>query len=99
MMRECFQKLTKIQVEGLREALDFLRNGYIERSSGNLGQIFYLILVHKSNGSRIRVYLYPTQLLIKRDGKVVKDVCQRYDGKFYDAQINSNLQIDICQSE
>lgn len=98
-MQECFRRLTKIQVEGLREALDFLKNGYLERSSGNLGNIYYMILLHKSNRSRIRVYLYPTQLLIKRDGKVVKDITQRYDGRFYDAQINSNLQIDICQSE
>lgn len=98
-MKENFRKLTKLQVEGLQEALDFLRNGYLERSSGNLGSIIYIILQHKSNGSRIRVYLYPTQLLIKRDGKVVKDIAQRYDGRFYDAQINSALQIEICQSE
>lgn len=98
-MQENYRRLTKIQVEGLREALDFLHNGYLERSSGNLGNIIYLILQHRSNGSRIRVYLYPTQLLIKRDGKVVKDITQRYDGRFYDAQINSLLQIEICQSE
>lgn len=98
-MKENFRKLTKLQVEGLREALDFLRNGYLERSSGNLGNIIYLILQHKSNGSRIRVYLYPTQLLIKRDGRVVKEMTERYDGRFYNAQINSLLQIEICQSE
>lgn len=98
-MKKNFRRLTKLQVEGLREALDFLRNGYLERSSGNLGSIIYIILQHKSNGSRIRVYLYPTQLLIKRDGKVVKDVSQRYDGRFYDAQVNSLLQIEICQSK
>lgn len=98
-MQENYRRLTKLQVEGLTEALDFLRNGYLERSSGSLGSIIYLILQHKSNGSRIRVYLYPTQLLIKRDGKIVKDITKTYDGRFYDAQINSLQQIEICQSE
>lgn len=98
-MRTQFSNLTKLQVEGLQESLDFLHNGYIVRASGSLGRVHWFHLLHQSNGSRIRVYLYTSELLIKRDGKIVKRIVRPHDGREFAAQVNSQNEMTCWQTK
>lgn len=98
-MRTRYSNLTKLQVEGLRETLDFLDNGYKEKSSGHLGNVYYFLLEHRRNGSRIRVYLYSSSIIFKKDGQIIKQVHRRRDGKYYTVLILPNQSLSVSGIE
>ena len=90
--------LTIVQVEALRECLDFLRNGYREEGSVTLAGVTYLKLRHSDTRSIIIVKIWPWRYVIRHDRKTVKDVAVDPDHKRYDCEVNSLMKLNVTRS-
>lgn len=90
--------LTIVQVEALRECLDFLRNGYREEANIALSGVTYIKLVHCDTRSIIMVKIWPWRYVIRHDRKTVKDVAVDPDPKRYDCEVNSLMGLTVTRS-
>lgn len=89
--------LTVVQVEALRECLDFLRNGYREESCVTLIGRTYIKLRNYSKASWISVLISPWGYSIRHDGKKVKAIKTDPDDIRYDCLVDSVMVLRITK--
>lgn len=89
--------LTVVQVEALRECLDFLRNGYREESCVMVMGRTYIKLRNYSKASWISVLISPWEYSIRHDGKKVKNIKTNPDDFRYDCQVDSLMLLRITK--
>lgn len=89
--------LTVVQVEVLRECLDFLRNGYREESCVMVMGRTYIKLRNYSKASWISVLISPWEYSIRHDGKKVKHIKTNPDDFRYDCQVDSLMLLRITK--
>lgn len=83
------ENLTCIQVEALRECLDFLKNGYQRVGSVNYQQSCIVKFRHTQSKSVIIVFSSEWAYTIKHDGKLKKVVKSAPDDKRYACLLDS----------
>lgn len=89
--------LTVVQVEALRECLDFLRNGYREENCVSVMGMTYIKLRSDSKASWISVLIRPWDYSIHHDGKKVKSIKTNPDDFRYDCQVDSVMVLRITK--
>lgn len=92
-MMDLFHNITFIQVEALKESLDFLRNGYVDMTSHYSREMWLLYFKKRSSTTKIKVIVRPFSYVIERDGKVVKSVEGLPDLRRYDVEFDSDVVI------
>lgn len=92
-MMDVFHNITFIQVEALKESLDFLRNGYVDTTCSYSGELWLLYFKKKATATKIKVRVHPFSYVIERDGKVVKSVEGLPDLRRYDIEFDSDVVI------
>ena len=93
MSDEFLHNVTFIQVEALKESLDFLRNGYIDMTCCYSRERWLLYFKKVKGKRRIKVIVRPFSYVIERDGKVVKSVEGLPDFRRYDVEFDSDVII------
>ena len=89
--------LTVVQVEALRECLDFLRNGYREENCVTVMGRTYIKLRNYSKASWISVLISPWEYSIRHDGKKVKAIKTSPDDFRYDCLVDSVMVLRITK--
>lgn len=92
-MMDVFHNITFIQVEALKESLDFLRNGYIDFKWTFSDELWLLYFKKERSTTIIKVRVRPFSYVIERDGKVVKSVEGLPDLRRYDVEFDSDVVI------
>lgn len=69
---EIIQAKTKAEIEGIKEVLDFIDNGYMLLFSGGESGHMFLKLKHYRNGRIISVKITYTYYQISSRGKILK---------------------------
>lgn len=99
-MNDVFHNITFIQVEALKESLDFLRNGYIDFKWSFSNDLWLLYFKKERSTTKIKVRVRPFSYVIERDGKLVKSVeglpdLRRYDVVFDEDVVIKAKRIDL----
>lgn len=89
--------LTIVQVEALRECLDFLRNGYKEENCVLIKEITYIKLRNYNKASWISVLVGPWEYYIRHNGKKVKAIQTSPDNYRYDCLVDSVMALRITR--
>ena len=92
-MMDVFHNITFIQVEALRECLDFLRNGYVDFSLSFSRELWLLYFKKENSTTKIKVRVRQFSYVIERDGRVVKSVEGLQDLRRYDVEFDSDVVI------
>lgn len=93
MSEEFLHNVTYIQVEALKESLDFLRNGYVDMTCCYSKDLWLMYFKKVKGKRRIKVVVRPFSYVIERDGKVVKSVEGLPDLRRYDVEFDSDVII------
>lgn len=91
MRDDIYHNITFIQVEALKESLDFLRNGYIDFNLYFSDDLWILNFRKVNKTTRLKVRVRPFSYVIERDGKVVKSVEGLPDLRRYDVELDSDV--------
>ena len=99
-MNDVFHNITFIQVEALKESLDFLRNGYVDFKWTFSDDLWLLYFKKERSTTIIKVRVRPFSYVIERDGKLVKSVeglpdLRRYDVVFDEDVVIKAKRIDL----
>lgn len=99
-MNDVFHNITFIQVEALKESLDFLRNGYVDASFSYSKDLWLLYFKKIGSTTKIKVRVEKFSYIIERDGKLVKSVeglpdLRRYDVVFDEDVVIKAKRIDL----
>ena len=99
-MNDVFHNITYIQVEALKESLDFLRNGYVDTTFTISKDLWLLYFKKIGSTTRIKVRVEKFSYIIERDGKLVKSVeglpdLRRYDVVFDEDVVIKARRIDL----
>lgn len=92
-MSDVFHNITYIQVEALKESLDFLRNGYIDFKWSFSNELWLLYFKKIGTSTRIKVRVRPYSYVIERNDKVVKSVEGLPDLRRYDVEFDTDVVI------
>lgn len=92
-MNDVFHNITFIQVEALKESLDFLRNGYIDFKWSFSNELWLLYFKKVGSSTRIKVRVRKFSYVIERNGKVVKSVEGLPDLRRYDVEFDTDVVI------
>lgn len=92
-MSDVFHNITFIQVEALKESLDFLRNGYIDFKWSFSNELWLLYFKKIGSSTRIKVRVRQFSYIIERNGKVVKSVEGLPDLRRYDVEFDTDVVI------
>lgn len=92
-MMDVFHNITYIQVEALKESLDFLRNGYVDMTCSYSGELWLLYFKKQTTATKIKVRVHPFSYVIERNGKMVKSVVGLPDLRRYDVEFDSDVVI------
>ena len=90
---DVFHNITFIQVEALKESLDFLRNGYVDFKFSFSSEMWLLYFKKESSTTKLKVRVRPFNYVIERDGKVVTSVEGLPDLRRYDVEFDSDVVI------
>ena len=99
-MNDVFHNITYIQVEALKESLDFLRNGYVDVSVSYSKDLWLFYFKKICSTTKIKVRVEKFSYIIERDGKLVKSVeglpdLRRYDVVFDEDVVIKAKRIDL----
>lgn len=99
-MNDVFHNITYIQVEALKESLDFLRNGYVDMTFSRSQDLWLLYFKKIGSTTKIKVRVKKFSYIIERDGKLVKSVeglpdLRRYDVVFDEDVVIKAKRIDL----
>lgn len=99
-MNDVFHNITYIQVEALKESLDFLRNGYIDMTFYSSPNLWLMHFKKIGSTTKIKVRVEKFSYIIERDGKLVKSVeglpdLRRYDVVFDEDVVIKARRIDL----
>ena len=99
-MNDVFHNITYIQVEALKESLDFLRNGYVDTSFSCTKDLWLLYFKKRYSTTKIKVRVEKFSYIIERDGRLVKSVeglpdLRRYDVVFDEDVVIKAKRIDL----
>lgn len=99
-MNDVFHNITFIQVEALKESLDFIRNGYIDMTFSMSKDLWLLYFKKIGSTTKIKVRVERFSYIIERDGKLVKSVeglpdLRRYDVVFDEDVVIKAKRIDL----
>lgn len=99
-MNDVFHNITYIQVEALKESLDFLRNGYVDMTFSRSQDLWLLYFKKIGSTTKIKVRVEKFSYIIERDGKLVKSVeglpdLRRYDVVFDEDVVIKAKRIDL----
>lgn len=102
-MIDVFHNITFIQVEALKESLDFLRNGYVDTKFSYSPDLWLLYFKKRSSTTTIKVRVEKFRYIIERNGKLVKSVeglpdLRRYDVEFDEDVVIKAKRIDLYPS-
>lgn len=102
-MNDVFHNITFIQVEALKESLDFLRNGYVDASFSYSKDLWLLYFKKRGSTTKIKVRVEKFSYIIERDGRLVKSVeglpdLRRYDVVFDEDVVIKAKRIDLYPS-
>lgn len=92
-MNDVFHNITYIQVEALKESLDFLRNGYIDFKWSFSNELWLLYFKKIGSSTRIKVRVRQFSYIIERNGKMVKSVEGLPDLRRYDVEFDKDVVI------
>ena len=92
-MNDVYHNITYIQVEALKESLDFIRNGYIDLKWTFSKDLWLLYFKKERSTTIIKVRVRPFSYVIERNGKVVKSVEGLPDLRRYDVDFDSDVVI------
>lgn len=92
-MNDVFHNITYIQVEALKESLDFLRNGYVDSTCTYSNEMWLLYFKKIGSSTRIKVRVRKFSYVIERNGKVVKSVVGLPDLRRYDVEFDTDVVI------
>ena len=88
-----FHNVTRIQVDALRECIDFIRNGYVDMTNYYDEHEWYLYFKKSDANRRIKVIVRPFSYVIEKNGKVVKSVEGVPDDCRYNVSFDSDVVI------
>lgn len=97
-----FESLTKCQVEALLECFDFLHNGYVEKASFEVDEVWVIVLQHKRTYKQIKVFIRPDRYRIVSGARIKKQVLFGFDRERYRLVVNSDMTcgvIKMCLGE
>ena len=99
-MNDVFHNITFIQVEALKESLDFLRNGYVDTTFSYSPDLWLLYFKKRGSTTVIKVRVEKFSYIIERNGKLVKSVeglpdLRRYDVVFDEDVVIKARRIDL----
>ena len=92
-MSDVFHNITYIQVEALKESLDFIRNGYIDSTYYFSKEIWILYFKKIGSSTKLKVRVRQFSYVIERNGKVVKSVEGLPDLRRYDVEFDTDVVI------
>lgn len=92
-----FSNLTRAQVEALLECFDFLNNGYEERSSFEVEDLWVIQVRHKRTYRVIRVFIKPDRYRIAVEGKTKKKVYYPLGSDRFRLVVNSPRDIGVIR--
>lgn len=93
MTNYIFHNVTRIQVDALRECIDFIRNGYIDMAHYYDDDEWFFYLKKADANRRIKVTVRPFSYVIEKNGKVVKSVEGVPDCCRYNVSLDSDVVI------
>lgn len=93
MRKDIYHNITFIQVEALKESLDFILNGYIDYTWFISDDLWILKFRKVNKTTKLTVRVRPFSYVIERDGKVVKSVEGLPDLRRYDVKLDSGVII------
>lgn len=88
-----FHNVTRIQVDALRECIDFIRNGYVDMANYYDDDKWFLYFKKADANRRIKVIVRPFSYVIEKNGKVVKSVEGVPDSCRYNVSFDSDVII------
>lgn len=99
-MNDVFHNITYIQVEALKESLDFLRNGYVDTTLACSQDLWLFYFKKRNSTTRIKVRVERFSYIIERNGKLIKSVeglpdLRRYDVVFDEDVVIKAKRIDL----
>lgn len=102
-MNDVFHNITYIQVEALKESLDFLRNGYVDATFHYSNDLWLFYFKKTGSTTRIKVRVEKFRYIVERNGNVVKSVeglpdLRRYDVVFDEDVVIKAKRIDLYPS-
>lgn len=89
--------LTKAQVEALLECFDFLLNGYEERSSFEVGDLWIIQMRHKRTFKVIRMFIHPNKYRLQVCGHTRKKVFFSSSKDRFRIMVNSDNSIGVVR--
>lgn len=92
-----FESLTKCQVEALLECFDFLHNGYVEKASFEVGDVWVIVLRHKRTFKQIKIYIRPDRYKIVSRSKIKKKALFGADRERYRLVVNSDMTCGVVR--
>lgn len=98
-MNDVFHNITFIQVEALKESLDFLRNGYVDWSCSFSKELWLLYFKKTGSSTKIKVRVRQFSYVIERNGRVVKSVEGLPDLRRYDVEFDTDVVIKAKRIE
>lgn len=98
-MNDVFHNITFIQVEALKESLDFLRNGYVDWCYSFSKELWLFYFKKAGSSTKIKVRVRQFSYVIERNGKVVKSVEGLPDLRRYDVEFDTDVVIKAKRIE
>lgn len=74
MMVLNYNKLSKVEVDAMKECIDLCRNGYSMIVEWQDKEYKYFKLRHNRSGRVLQLHIYPDHYHLKCDGKILKSV-------------------------
>lgn len=90
--------LTYIQVDALRECIDFIHNGYIDRKCWFGDDKWLLYFDHGMNRSKLKITVRRWSYVIEKNSRVVKSVEGIEDEMRYAVQLDSEISLRVTKS-
>lgn len=91
--------LTSLQVDALRECIDFTHNGYYILIFYVASDYMFIKMRHLKHERWLKMYVYPWRYDIYKNGVLVKSVSRSPDSKRFDVLLDSGVQIKRTYTE
>ena len=86
--------LTSLQVDALRECIDFTQNGYYILIFYVASDHMFIKMRHLKHERWLKMYVHQWRYDIYKNGVLVKSVSRSPDNMRYDVSLNSGVQIN-----
>lgn len=91
--------LTSLQVDALRECIDFTHNGYYILIFYVSSDKMFIKMRHLKHDRWLKMYVYPWTYSIYKNGVLVKSVSRSPDSMRYDVVLDSGVQVKNVYTE